>query len=312
VDREASLQAVGRALCNPGAVDLVQQVVRAGYHENFKGELDRADRLVDRAFTALVKSQALGIDPAALVGVSADLTANFFHQGVSEFWFNRLYHTYKTVTKPDADFQQLRNLIQGRRVLDYGCGSGYLGARLARGGYEVVTTDVLDYRYEEARNLPFVRMTSPTDLDYPRDSIDTALVQAVLHHIDPPNLPEALRGLGRVATHLLIKEDTYNLSPDLPRLDETVAQQPLLEAFVRLSSEAQFEALILIDYYANAVAQGIPEMNMPFAFKSPGAWEQTLEDNGWRVSRIVLGGFEPGRMHKSCHIWLLCARNAGA
>ena len=34
---------------------------------------------------------------------------------------------------------------------------------LARGGYNVFTTDVLDYRYAEAQRLPFRSMTTPTD-----------------------------------------------------------------------------------------------------------------------------------------------------
>ena len=74
-------------------------------------------------------------------------------------------------------------------MLDYGCGSGYLAAGLLAGGYEVFTTDVLDYRYEEARRLPFAQMASPTDIPYPDNSVDVALVQAVLHHIDSDDLP---------------------------------------------------------------------------------------------------------------------------
>lgn len=311
MDRQESLRAVGQALRDPGAVEFVRQVVRAGYHENFTADIDSADQLVQEAFGALVGSQAAGIEPAALEDISNALGTSLFQRGNTEYWFNAQYHHYKTIVKPEQDFEQIRNLIMGRRVLDYGCGSGYLSARLQRGGYEVFTTDVLDYRYEEARHLPFVRMSSPTQIDYPADSIDTALVQAVLHHIDGPDLLEALRGLRRVATHLLIKEDTYDLPAELPRLSDLLAAQPLLQTLVRMSHESQLNALILIDYYANAVAQGIPEMNMPFAFKSPREWERTLAANGWVVTRISLAGFEPGRMHKSCHIWLLCERAAG-
>ena len=136
-----------------------------------------------------------------------------FRKSDPSFWFNRIYHQYKTQIKPEADFQRLQRLLPGNRVLDYGCGSGYLAARLAKGGYEMFTTDVLDYRYQEARHLPFVRMASATDISYPDDSVDVAVVLAVLHHIDSSDLSRVLRGSERVARYALIKEDTYGL-PD--------------------------------------------------------------------------------------------------
>jgi hypothetical protein len=109
-----------------------------------------------------------------------------------------------------------------------------------------------------------------------------------------------------VAKHVLIKEDTYGLPGDLPDLAKTLANQPLLRQFVGLPSQAQFQALALIDFFANAIAQGIPEMNMPFGFKSVKEWGQVLEANGLKVTEIRLAGFEPGRMHKSCHVWFRC------
>ena len=197
----------------------------------------------------------------------------------------------------------------GRRALDCGCGSGYLAEKLSRNGYEVFTTALLDCCYEEARHLPLVQMISPTDLAYPDDSVDPSLVQTVLHHIDPPDLPGALERLARVARYILTKEDTYyNLPPRLRGLERAIGRQPLVQDFVRLAHERQFEAPILIDYFANAVAQGILEMNMPFAFRSPLEWEQALGVNGWKVNRSIRAGFEPGQIHKSCHIWLLCER----
>jgi len=219
-------------------------------------------------------------------------------------------HRYKTQTKPETDFQQLQKLLPGKRVLDYGCGSGYLAARLSQGGYEVFTTDVLDYRYEQARRMPFVQMSSATDIAYPDNSVDVVLVQAVLHHIDPEDLPLVIRRLGKIATYALIKEDTYGLPPQMGGLKLTMEAQPLLKTFVGMPLAVQHEVLVLIDFFSNAIAQGIPEMNMPFEFKTVTQWQQVLPSNGFKVNKTVLAGFEPGRMHKSCHVWLLCERTA--
>lgn len=305
---EHTLLTVGRALRNPAVSGFVRACVRAGYHEFFPDLAPQVDRLVDEAFDQLEASQRSAADPARLVAVVTGLLRDTFHKADPGFWFNARYHDYKTRLKPETDFQQLRALLRGPRILDYGCGSGYLAARLARGGYQVFTTDVLDYRYAEARHLPFVQMTTPTEVAYPDDSADTALIQAVLHHIDSADLAPVLERLSRIARQLVIKEDAYGLPPDLPGLAETLAAQPLLQAFVALPLATQAEALALIDYYANAVAQGLPEMNMPFEFKTVPEWQRRLEASGLRVARTVVAGFERGRLHKSCHVWFVAER----
>ena len=192
-------------------------------------------------------------------------------------------------------------------MLDYGCGSGYLAARLAKGGYKVFTADVLDYRYEEARRLPFVQMGSATDVPY-ADSVDVALAQAVLHHINADDLPLVIRRLGKIAKYALIKEDTYGLPNHLEGLTETLKTQPLLRTFVTMPLEVQYQVLVLIDFFSNAIAQGLPEMNMPFEFKTVTEWQQVLLNNGFQINQTALAGFETGRMHMSCHVWLLCER----
>ncbi len=306
--QDQTLQAVCQALQNEVALNFVRASVKAGYHEFFPTAVEQVDSLVDGAFDQLAQSQQEAIDHSKLVASASTLLAQTFRKGDPSFWFNAVYHHYKTQLKPETDFQQLTGLITGSRVLDYGCGSGYLAARLARGGYEVCTTDVLDYRYDEAKPLPFRPMTSPTDIPYPDDSIDTALVQAVLHHIDPEHLPLVLQRLARIARQVLIKEDTYDLPRQLPGVAETAAQQPLLQVFMEMPRDTQYQALILIDFFANAIAQGIPEMNMPFEFRSLTEWQQVLKANGLRVNQTWVAGFEPGRMHKSCHAWFACER----
>lgn len=104
------------------------------------------------------------------------------------------------------------------------------------------------------------------------------------------------------------KEDTYDLPSQLPGLTETLNGQPLLQAFIQMPRGVQYQVLVLIDFFANAIAQGIPEMNMPFAFRSVREWREVLEANRLRIRRTLVEGFEPGRMHKSCHVWFMCDR----
>ena len=310
VIQDQALRTVADSLQNRTVVEFVCATVKAGYREFFGAENDSVCGMVDGAFEKLARSQQDGVNTGQLVEVTSDLLKRTFRKTDSSFWFNRIYHQYKTQTKPETDFQQLQKLLPGKRVLDYGCGSGYLAARLARGGYDVFTTDVLDYRYEEARRLPFVQMASPIDIPCPDNSVDVALVLAVLHHIDPDDLPLVIRRLRKITKYALIKEDTYGVPDQLEGLAERLAEQPLLATFVSLPRSVQHQVLVLIDFFSNAIAQGLPEMNMPFEFKTPTEWKEVLLNNGFRVNQTVLAGFEPGRMHKSCHVWLICERMA--
>jgi SAM-dependent methyltransferase len=306
--QDQALRSVADALRNPAVVEFVTATTKAGYRQFFEMSNDQVCAMVENAFGKLARSQQHGIDTRQLVDVTSELLERTFRKADPSFWFNQVYHRYKTQIKPETDFQQLQKLLPGERVLDYGCGSGYLAARLAKGGYEVFTADVLDYRYEEARRLPFVQMASPTDIPYMGDSVDVALVQAVLHHINPDDLPLVLRRLGKVAKYALIKEDTYGLPDHMEGLPEKLKTQPLLRTFVAMPRTVQHQVLVLIDFFSNAIAQGLPEMNMPFEFKTVIEWQQVLPGNGFKVNKTVLAGFEPGRMHMSCHVWLLCER----
>ena len=308
ITRDNANRTVAGALRSPTVVDFVRSSVKAGYLEFFGAYSDEVCGMVDDAFDRLSQSQSARVDPERLVNVTSELLEDTFRKSDPSFWFNRIYHQYKTQTKPEADFHRLQKLLPGQRVLDYGCGSGYLAARLARGGYTVFTTDVLDYRYAEARHLPFVQMASATDISYPDDSVDVALVLAVLHHINPDDLPGVIERLRKIARYAVIKEDTYGLPNRVKGLTESLATQPLLRTFVGMTLEVQRQVLALIDFFANAIAQGLPEMNMPFEFKTVNEWDQVLLQNGFRVKQSLVTGFEPGLMHKSCHVWLVCER----
>jgi SAM-dependent methyltransferase len=306
--QDDALRTVAGTLRSPAVVEFVRASVKTGYLEFFGAYSDEVCGMVDHAFDTLSRSQGGGVDPNRLVKATSVLLEDTFRKSDSSFWFNRIYHQYKTQTKPEADFRRLQKLLPGKKVLDYGCGSGYLAARLAKGGYDVFTTDVLDYRYLEARHLPFVQMTSATDISYPDDSVDVALVLAVLHHIDPADLPGVVRRLGTIARYALIKEDTYGLPDGVEGLAESLATQALLRTFVGMTLAAQQQVLALIDFFSNAIAQGLPEMNMPFEFKTVTEWQRVLLQNGFKVKKSLVTGFEPGLMHKSCHVWLVCER----
>ncbi len=100
--------------------------------------------------------------------------------------------------------------LRGRRVLEYGCGVGYLAAILALEGADVSAFDLSERsvavtrRRLEANGLSGdVRVAAGEELPYPDGSFDIAIGTSVLHHLDvrraAPELYRVLRPGGRAA-----------------------------------------------------------------------------------------------------------------
>jgi 2-polyprenyl-3-methyl-5-hydroxy-6-metoxy-1,4-benzoquinol methylase len=296
-------------LQNQVVVDFVREVVKENYREFFTGHHE-VEQMVDAAFDLLVSSQS--VRPKKLQQTVATINQTIFRKDDPKFWFNTMYHEYKTRARPHWDFSRLHPFLHGTTILDYGSGGGYLALELERHGYQVLTTDVLDYRVPEARHLLFRQMTSPVAIPYPDTSADTTIVKAVLHHIAPANLSPVLKELARVSKRIIIEEDTYDVPQMLNGLEELAHTQPQFSRFRSLSARNQFESLMLIDYFANAVAQGLVEMNFPFQFKTIPQWTAIFAAHDLNVTQIELLGFQLANVNRSCHVWFICDRNSRA
>ena len=301
----------GKVLQNQEVVRFVRELVRENYREFFTGHEEVAE-MVDEAFDLLVSSQRAKPERERLQEAVATINQTLFKKDNSTFWFNQLYHEYKTKTRPQKDFSRLHPYLQGSTILDYGSGGGYLALELERHGYQVLTTDVLDYRVPEAKHLPFQQMTSPVNIPYADTNADTTIVKAVLHHIAPSHLSSVISELRRVSKSIIIEEDTYDVPPTLKGVEEIARAQPQFARFRTLTVKNQLESLILIDYVANALAQGLVEMNFPFQFKTIPQWTALLEAHDLRVTQVELLGFQPGNVNRSCHVWFICDRNSRA
>lgn len=234
-------------------------------------------------------------DGAELYRASEEVHGQFF----TGSWFCEGYSAYKSQRKPVQDFNNLADAISGSTVLDFGCGRGHLAALIAQAGFDCYTTDVMDYRGAEARHLPFRQMASPVDVPYADDMFDSAIVKTVLHHVDEPDLLPLLVNLRRVARRLIIEEDTYDV-PAAP--SPAVAGQIELTEFNKLDKSDQFRTLVLTDFFGNAVAQGLVDMNFGCQFKPVSEWHSLFNSLGFRVVDTDVVGFRPGNIHKACQV----------
>ena len=137
----------------------------------------------------------------------------------------RVARSDESLRVPDPDFaayaRRRRTLagvadflgdLRGRRVLEYGCGLGYVTTLLARSGAVVSAFDLSAASIEVARRRAQLHRVADRieftvapgeDLPYGDDSFDLVLGIAILHHLDVaragPELRRVLRSGGRAA-----------------------------------------------------------------------------------------------------------------
>lgn len=122
--------------------------------------------------------------------------------------------------------------LNGKRVLEYGCGEGWITRDLARRGARVSAFDISPQAAENTRNvLAAANVLERCDvgvmpaerLNYPAESFDIAVGFAIIHHLD---LPPALLELHRV------------LKPGgVAYFAEPLATNPLIQAYRRLTPQ---------------------------------------------------------------------------
>ncbi len=102
-------------------------------------------------------------------------------------------------------------LQPGQRVLDVGCGKGFLMYELMQLGLEVVGIDVSEYALEHAKPevKPFLHKGNATELPFPDQSFDLAISLTTLHNLYCYDLDKALREFERVAKRKYLVVESY-------------------------------------------------------------------------------------------------------
>jgi SAM-dependent methyltransferase len=228
-----------------------------------------------------------------------------FHKDEPGFWFNRVYRDYKREYKPGRRFKELQPLLLGERILDLGCGNGLTSLTLQQHGYQVFLTDVLDYRDARARHLAFQPMTDAGTIPFSGERFDTAVIFAVLHHVQEENIIAILQNLHTICRRVIIEEDTYQVPEHLPGLKKVLEKDRYLKAFMHLDPADQLGLLMFMDYFANTLTQGITAMHIPFNFKTVKAWQHMFAEYGFSVQKTIVKGFQPKLFNRSCHVWFV-------
>jgi len=172
---------------------------------------------------------------------------------------------------------QVKPFLQGRAVLDFGCGNGEVGLALQGDGYDVALDDIVDTRSPAARGLPFAldRQTPP----------DNLLVLNVLHHADEP--PAALRAVAaRQAGRIILIESVYAVAPcEIPAAERRrlIAENPSAAVWLTFAAAQQFAYNAFWDWFFAQVINEMPRV--PFNYQRADEWRAHFVAAGYRETR---------------------------
>ena len=291
---------------NPGVFAFARRVLTDSYTDCVPGFEDAMQSLLQEAFDSL---SAAGDNQDRFNHTIITLRDDVFRKQEPSFWFNRLYKRYKRELKPQYRFRNLQDWLSGKQVLDLGCGDGLTSLVLSQQGFKVYLTDVLDYRDPAAKSLPFAPMTDSQTIPFRGKCFDMGIVFAVLHHVEAEDLVPLLDTLHQTCRQLIIEEDCYAIPAELDGLPQVLDRDEQLRAFVALPLEEQLRYLMFVDYFANAITQGLPEMDMPFNFRTVREWHELFADRGFCVQETRVMGFQKGFFNRSSHVWFLLEAN---
>lgn len=130
--------------------------------------------------------------------------------GYSDKQFGDLYgrtsHVQELQGETDLNqpcYDEILKTITGTKILEVGCGRGYLAGAIANSGHKITACDIVvnDKTIKQYPNVHFVE-GNIEDLPFLDNSYDTVISTHTLEHVQ--NLPRAIAELRRVAKKELI------------------------------------------------------------------------------------------------------------
>ena len=315
------------AFSNSNARNFVKNIMKKNYaegvllHHPRSYELNRAyiyrrvNELVEGIFSDIAAIQR---SPQKLFELLSYLSRSNNNQ--NQRWFDEFleaYRYYKHNRKLLTRYQQLKPYLKGNSYCDIGCGGGDLAAFMKRhhtGFTHVAGIDTMDWRTEEISNeidfqmLDFTVPGMKSDKQY-----DVLTCLAVLHHAGNTdyqtgtflqNLKTALKEGGRliIEEDVILPEREVKASSFREQINNLKDKQPFLNQFLSLPVKTQRDVIIIIDFLANSLAVGVPDMPFPCGFRTLSDWEAIFRENGFSIADISIQGFVKGNFNQSSHV----------
>ncbi|MCM2268904.1 MAG: methyltransferase domain-containing protein [Thermoanaerobaculia bacterium] len=208
-------------------IDARREAALAGLLRRFEfGQVEIRSLRPPAVAAKRARTGSAGVEPAATPWRLAEAAGSDFHEFLRERFVPgspwRL-----TAYEHLSRYAFASRLAAGARVLDFGCGSGYGSAQLARVAASVVGIDVAERALDWARSLhraPNLRFERRSDLgrDLAAGSFDLVTCFEMIEHVDGETQRETIRNLAR----LLAPGGTALISTPNPAFAATYGRNP--------------------------------------------------------------------------------------
>ncbi|WKN32363.1 class I SAM-dependent methyltransferase [Porifericola rhodea] len=279
----------------------------------------KCHHLVDSTFQRIAQIQS---SPEKLFPLFAQLSRKQSEKDA--IWFDEFtsaYQAYKHQHKLRSRYEKIRSFLKGSSYCDVGCGGGNFAAFLQRKHplfKRVAGIDTMDWRTETIKDeidfqvLDFSQVDTASSISY-----ETMSCFAVLHHVGNTdaaqgvflrNLYNSLAPGGRLIVLedvILPKEELANLPYLSEQISHLCSQQAILADFLNLDAHTQRDCIVLIDFLANALAVGVPDMPFPCGFRTLKSWVDFFPRYGFALAKVKIAGFVPTNFNQSSHVYFV-------
>ena len=243
-------------------------------------------------------------------------------------WFPEFidaYKNYKHKRKLFNRYQQLMPHLNGSSYCDIGCGGGDLVQYILQQHVEFTKAagiDTMDWRTPEIKSLIDFQMLDFTLKDSSSSiSYDTLTCLAVLHHTgrmakDMVNFLTNLKTAMNPKGILIIEEDVIlprdeiaDLVDISTQLDQLSENQTFLSLFISMSYEEQRDIIIAIDFIANCLSVGVPDMPFPCGFQTIRTWLEIFEKVELKLVDVSIHGFVQNNFNQSSHVFFILEKS---
>ncbi|MEN8253096.1 MAG: hypothetical protein ABFQ62_01830 [Patescibacteria group bacterium] len=306
--RNINSNKICKALRDESAVSFVKKCLNKNYTRHFPEKKEEVIKLIEFVLSVLVNSQSAGISKKKLEKAVEKAREKFFANKNKNAWFREYYSRYKSDIKPKKELERIRPFIKGKQILDFGSGKSYLFSSLDIDEFQVVCTDVEDFRDFDLTSTCFLKMSSPTKIPLIDDSIDTAVIITVLHHINKEDIHPIAVELARVAKRLIVIEDIDDFDELVFETDKKINFDDLTKTFLQLSKKSRNYANIITDFFGNVIVQGYTDLNLPFMFHSTPSWIKIFENADFKKHKVKILGFSDSHLHDFFKVLIVLER----
>ncbi|MBU0979846.1 MAG: methyltransferase domain-containing protein [Nanoarchaeota archaeon] len=179
-------------------------------------------------------------------------------------------------------YSQIKDHIEGQKVLDYGCGDGKVGELISRSGLEVTLSDIYKHGHIDETGLKFEPLVEgdPAPIE---GGYDTTLLLTVKHHAeDPMQVLRDAKRLTKKGGRMIVIESVIGID------DKT--------EFGQLSHEDQWKVNVFFDHFYNRVihynADPSMKVKVPWNLNTQDGWRARYEAEGLKLEKVIRLGID--------------------